>query len=126
MPKLIRYIKRENIQIVHAHTRVTQVLAFWLQKFTDVKVVTTCHGFYRSKLGRKLLPAWGDICIAISQPVAETLLTQYKLRGTKLRVVHNAIDIAAPIGTDKPPVNGANAIPTLAPFANPVKDPAAA
>lgn len=93
LPKLIRYIKREKIQIIHAHTRVTQMLAFWLQKFTGVKVVTTAHGFYRRKLGRRLCPAWGDMCIAISGPVAETLRDQYGLKNTAVKVIHNAIDI---------------------------------
>lgn len=94
LPKLIRYVKRENVQLIHAHTRVAQVLAYWLQKFTGVPVVTTCHGFYKMNLGRKLLPAWGNACIAISRPVGERLKQQYDLSDGQVRVIHNAVDVA--------------------------------
>ena len=45
--KLAKFIKDEEIDIIHAHTRVTQITAHYLSSFTKVPFVTTCHGFFK-------------------------------------------------------------------------------
>lgn len=93
IPRLIEIIKREQIDLLHAHTRVTQVMAWWIQKITGVPYLSTCHGFYKRRLGRKLLPAWGDRVVAISPPVADSLLNDFKVPQNQLRTILNAIDV---------------------------------
>lgn len=90
---LIKVIREEKIDVLHAHTRVTQVLAYWAGKFTGIPVVTTCHGFYKIRLGRRLLPAWGRRAIAISEPVGKHLAEDFKVPEQRIRVVNNAVDI---------------------------------
>lgn len=91
--RLIRAIREEKIDILHAHTRITQVLAYWAGKYTGVPVVTTCHGFYKVRLGRRLLPAWGQRAIAISEPVGKHLADDFHVPAKSIRVVSNAVDI---------------------------------
>ncbi len=91
--RLLRLIRQEKIDVLHAHTRVTQVLAFWAGKLSGTPVVTTCHGFYKVRLGRRLLPAWGDRGIAISEPVGKHLVEDFHIPPSRVRVVHNAVDI---------------------------------
>ncbi len=91
--RLIRIIRREKIDVLHAHTRVTQVLAFWAHQITGIPVVTTCHGFYKARLGRRLLPAWGNRAIAISEPVGKHLTEDFHITPSRVRVIHNAVDI---------------------------------
>lgn len=93
LPELIRLIRREKIDLLHAHTRITQVLAFFAGRVTRVPVVTTCHGFYKRRLGRRILPAWGDRVIAISEPVADHLEKDWHVSGGRIRIVNNAVDI---------------------------------
>ncbi len=93
IPKVIKIIKKENYDIIHAHTRVAQVLSFFIQRFIKIPVVTTAHGFYKVNLGRRILPAWGDYCIAISDPVAKELIAQMKTKEEKIRLIHNAVDM---------------------------------
>ena len=52
-------IRKEGIDIIHAQTRVTQVLGFFLSRASGVKMVTTCHGFFRPRWFRKMFPCWG-------------------------------------------------------------------
>ena len=52
-------IAGEEIQIIHAQTRVTQVLAAWVSRMSGVKTVTTCHGFFKPRWFRKVFPCWG-------------------------------------------------------------------
>jgi len=94
LPFLIQLIRREKIQLIHAHTRVMQGLAFWLSLFTQVPVVTTCHGFYKPKLGRFLMPAWGHRVIAISLLVREHLEKDMHVPAKKIQMIHNGVDVA--------------------------------
>ncbi len=93
IPKIRRIIRENKIDILHAHTRVTQVVAFWIQKATGIPVVTTCHGFYKRRLGRRILPAWGDRVIGISQGVAGHLQQDHKVGLERIVTVNNGVDI---------------------------------
>lgn len=94
LPELIRWLKKERIEIVHAHTRVTQVMAFWLQKLSGVPYVTTVHGFYKRRLGRRILPAWGERAVAISEPVGDHLRDVFHFPLERIRVIYNGVDFA--------------------------------
>ena len=91
--KIAKLIKKEQYGILHAHTRVTQALASFLGKKTGVPVVSTCHGFFKYNLGRKIFPFWGDRVVAVSAPVAEELKKVHRVAVSKIRVIANAIDL---------------------------------
>ncbi|MBI3313044.1 MAG: glycosyltransferase family 4 protein [Candidatus Omnitrophica bacterium] len=93
IPSILRLIREKEIDVLHAHTRITQVLAFWIHQLTGIPVVTTCHGFYKLRLGRRLLPAWGDAVIAISDGVADHLRDDFKVPVEKIHTIYNAVDI---------------------------------
>src|SRR3989338_5266674 len=95
---LIQLIKREHIDLIHAHTRVTQILSWWTQWFTGIPYVSTCHGFYKPRLGRRLIPAWGNHVIAISTPVEDSLIHDFKVNPGKTTTIFNAIDIPELVG----------------------------
>jgi glycosyltransferase involved in cell wall biosynthesis len=94
LPKLIRVLKTDAIDILHTHTRVTQVLAAAATFFTKVPYLSTAHMFYKRRLGRRLFPCWGKTVIAVSKVMEQGLLTIFK--GGKLpsiTVVPNGIDV---------------------------------
>ncbi len=93
LPEVTHWVKKEKIDLIHAHNRVTQVLAFFIRLSTGIPFVTTVHGFYERRLGRRLLPAWGNRAIAISEPVAEELMAKHRVAASRVRVVYNGIDI---------------------------------
>ncbi|MBI3009986.1 MAG: glycosyltransferase family 4 protein [Candidatus Omnitrophica bacterium] len=85
-------LKKEPVDILHAHTRVSQVLSERLSRWAGVPYVTTWHGFFRKNLGRKLWPCVGDRTIAISQPVREDLLHTFQVPDSRIRLIPNGID----------------------------------
>ena len=93
LPALKKIVLENKIDLLHAHTRVTQVMAFWLQQSMGIDFVTTCHGYYKRRLGRRLLPAWGKRAIAISQGVADHLAQDFKLSPDKIKTVLNGVDV---------------------------------
>ncbi len=94
-------VKRERIEIIHAHTRVTQVLGTILSKSIGVRLITTCHGFFNLNLGRKLLPCWGRKTIAISEPVRECLINRMGISKDRISLIHNGVDVNRFKGTNK-------------------------
>ncbi|MCX5700702.1 MAG: glycosyltransferase family 4 protein [Candidatus Omnitrophica bacterium] len=96
--KLSKIIKAEKIDIVHTHSRTTQVLGSLLQWFTGVKHVFTCHGFFKSRILRRLFPCWGDKIIAVSQQVKDHLVQDFKVSDKKIVVINNGIDADRFIG----------------------------
>ncbi|PIP20079.1 MAG: hypothetical protein COX40_06695 [Candidatus Omnitrophica bacterium CG23_combo_of_CG06-09_8_20_14_all_40_11] len=90
--KLLKYIKERNIEIIHANTRVTQVLSFLIQRTLDRPYVSTCHGFFKKRFFRQIFPCWGNKVIAISESVKEHLIKDFKVKQEDIRVIHNGID----------------------------------
>jgi glycosyltransferase involved in cell wall biosynthesis len=90
--KLIEIINAEEITIIHAHTRVSQLVAHWLRKVCDIRCVTTCHGFYKRRLGRFLIPAWGEKVVAISDPVRAHLVNDFHVAKSQIALIYNGVE----------------------------------
>lgn len=86
-------IKENNIEIVHTHTRLTQVLAKALSLITGVAHVSTCHGFFKPRIGRRLFGCWGSKVIAISDAVREDLVHTFHIEKSRIALINNGIDM---------------------------------
>ncbi len=94
LPKLVRILKSEAIDIAHAHTRVTQVLSAVATVFVKIPYVSTAHMFYKRRLGRRLFPCWGRTVIAISKFMEQGLREIFSARELPpITVVPNGIDV---------------------------------
>lgn len=88
-----RLVRKEKFDVLHAHTRVTQLLATLVSRATGVPLVTTAHGFFKPHIGRQIVKGWGSRVIAISPLVAESLTEAHHVDPERVRVIPNAIDI---------------------------------
>lgn len=86
-------VRRDRIELLHAHTRVAQVAAAVVSRLTGVPYVATCHGFYRRRVGRRLFPCWGVRTIAVSEAVRRWLETS-GVPAARIATVLNGIDVA--------------------------------
>ena len=93
LPELAAIIKKEKPDVIHAHTRVTQVLAALLAKRFKIPYISTCHGFFRPRLSRRLLGCWGEVVIAISEAVREHLKKDFGVNEKRIELIHNGVDI---------------------------------
>ena len=94
LPRLLRIIRAERPDILHAHTRVTQVLCGMAGALTGVPYVSTCHGLYRLRIGRRLLRCWGKTVMAISEPSMDRLVKGYRLVPPhQVKLVWNGVDV---------------------------------
>ncbi len=92
--RLARLIKQEHVDILHAHTRVTQCVAALAGGLSRRPYVATCHGFFKPHLGRILFPLWGSRAIAISNAVAAHLTRDLRVAPVKVAVVPTGVDCA--------------------------------
>ncbi|HLD87869.1 MAG TPA: glycosyltransferase, partial [Candidatus Omnitrophota bacterium] len=101
LPRLAALIRAEDIDIIHAQTRVTQVMAFWLSRMTGKPFVSTCHGFFRPRWFRKVFSCWGQGVIAISRGVREHLIKDFNVNPDSVHLVPNGIDMSCYPFTDE-------------------------
>ena len=87
-------IAQAPVDVIHAHTRVAQVAAALVSRRTGIPYVTTCHGFYRRRLSRRLWPCWGRLTVAISRPVEAHLLQDFRLLPSRVRLIPTGLDPA--------------------------------
>ncbi|MBN2453900.1 MAG: glycosyltransferase family 4 protein [Candidatus Omnitrophica bacterium] len=91
--KAAAIIKNENIDIIHAHTRVSQVAAAIASRFTGVPYVTTCHGYFKKRL-RGILDTWGMKVIAISGAVRKHLEADLGVDAGRIALIYSGVDAA--------------------------------
>lgn len=92
---LYHYIRTNDIDIIHAQTRITQVMGWLLEKLTGKIYLSTCHGFFKKRLSRRLAPCWGDAVIAISTAVRSHLLEDFRVPADNVFLIEHGIDCDA-------------------------------
>jgi glycosyltransferase involved in cell wall biosynthesis len=90
---LAALVKRDGYDVLHANTRSSQVCAALVSFMTGVPFVTTCHGFFKTRIGRRLFPLWGSGVLAISPQVRDHLVRDFYLHPERIHVVANGIDV---------------------------------
>ncbi|MBQ8289503.1 MAG: glycosyltransferase [Clostridia bacterium] len=92
--KSFRIIKKymRAHDIVHAHTRLTAVLARLARRGGYPKILVTAHlDFKRCGVGR--FSYFGDLTLAVSEDIREHLSREFKLPKEKIRITRNGIDL---------------------------------
>lgn len=93
--RLADFIKRESIEIVHAHlARDYQIAALAVRlSQTNARLVLTRHVLFKMSGWHKLLLPNGTTFIAVSHAVRDKLLNQQIVSPASIKLVYNAIDI---------------------------------
>jgi len=95
--RLAAVIKSNGVDIVHARSRAPAWSAIAAARRTGRPFLTTFHGkysegnfvkhFYNSVMAR------GDLVIAISEHIADLILTRYKIDPARIRLIPRGIDL---------------------------------
>jgi glycosyltransferase involved in cell wall biosynthesis len=111
--KLLGFLKQYRIDIVHSNSRTTQVLGCLISDFTDALHISTCHGFFKRRISRRVFPCWGRRIIAISEAVKEHLIKDFGAREEIISLIHHGVDVEKfkmdkkeRLGSDNGPVIG--------------------
>lgn len=86
-------IRKEKIDIVHAHARIPGFICGYVCEKEKVHFVTTIHGIYKVNFLLKLLTNWGERTLAVSKDIKEHAEKIYKLKPENVKVTVNGIDL---------------------------------
>ncbi|MCM8760763.1 MAG: glycosyltransferase family 4 protein [Candidatus Omnitrophica bacterium] len=87
-----RIARNEKIDIIHAHSRVSQVASAIASRLTGVPYVTTCHGYFKKRF-RRIVDTWGVRVIAISDAVKTHLINDLGVERARIALIYSGVDI---------------------------------
>lgn len=90
--RLRKYLRRNKIDIVHAHSRAASKLAFWATFGTGIAYVSTVHGQQHSSFSKKLFNQYGQFMIAVCENIQTHLKQDFNYPAELIRVIRNPID----------------------------------
>lgn len=97
--KLMRIMREERVDLVHARSRAPAWVAFAATRALKVGFVTTYHGAYNGKSAPKILynsvMARGDVVIANSHFTAELIQKTHRIEAQRLRVIPRGTNFEA-------------------------------
>ena len=89
--QLLRLVRRERPNLIHAHARFPALLACGVSHKTGVPVVTTVHARFRTGI-RRLFSRWGVASVAVSEDLRDYLSSEYRIPPENITVIPNGID----------------------------------
>lgn len=95
--RLQRLIQQQQVDLIHARSRAPAWSALMAARRCNIPFVTTFHGVYGLKEPLKKtynsVMVRGDRVIAVSDYVAEHLLTHYHIDPERIRIIHRGADL---------------------------------
>lgn len=92
IPVLADIIKREEIDIVHARSRVPAWIAYFACRRTRAVFITTCHGYYKKHLF-SLVMGWAKRVIVLSNVIARHMIEDFAVPHERIRLVPRSVDL---------------------------------
>ncbi len=99
--ELYKFIRKEKIDIVNAHSRIAVKWAWFATRLTKCALVSTIHGVQHKSLGKRLWDIYGERVIVISENLKLSMCQKFKMREERIQILSNPISIPN-LGTIKP------------------------
>ncbi|MBC7419765.1 MAG: polysaccharide deacetylase family protein [Bdellovibrio sp.] len=85
------FLKKNEIQIIHTHSRAAAKLAYWARVGLNVGLVSTVHGQQHSSVSKKLFNQYGDFIIPVCENLSSHLIKDFGYEQTRIKVLPNGI-----------------------------------
>jgi peptidoglycan/xylan/chitin deacetylase (PgdA/CDA1 family)/glycosyltransferase involved in cell wall biosynthesis len=99
---LVNFIKKNDIQVAHAHSRASSWITSIACKITGIPLITTIHGRQPVHLSRKLIKAFGDYSFAVCENIRDHIIEDLGVSKNRIEILRNGIDIDLYIETPLP------------------------
>jgi len=86
-------IRREDIDVVHARSRVPALIAYFACKSTGRTFITTAHGYYKKHLLSESM-GWGKYVIVASNIMGKHMAHNFKVPYDRIRLIPRGVDLA--------------------------------
>lgn len=85
-------LRKEKIELVHAHARIPAFLVGKLCRKMHIPFVTTAHWVFATGFGLKYLTDWGEQTVAVSEDIRDYLIKNYHTDPSHIYVTINGIN----------------------------------
>lgn len=92
IPELAGIIKKEEIDIVHARSRVPAWIAYFACRRTKAVFITTCHGYYKKHFFSAVM-GWAKRVIVLSNVIARHMIEDFSVPHERIRLVPRSVDL---------------------------------
>ncbi|GAA3988466.1 polysaccharide deacetylase family protein [Hymenobacter antarcticus] len=86
-----RLVRREQIDVIHAHSRAASWVSHFALRGLPVPLVSTVHGRQHLHTANSLVDIYGDKIIAICGNLREHLITEIKMSAAKIVEIPNGV-----------------------------------
>ncbi|MCX5678399.1 MAG: lipopolysaccharide heptosyltransferase II [Candidatus Omnitrophica bacterium] len=86
-------IRREDIDIVHARSRVPALIAYFACKRTNRVLITTAHGYYTKHLMSESM-GWGKFVIVASNIMAKHMAGPFNVPYDRIKLIPRGVDLS--------------------------------
>ena len=90
--RLAEIIKKEEIDIVHARSRMPAWVAFFAARRTNRMFITTCHGYYK-KHPFSYVMGWAKRVISPSNVIARHMIDDFFVPQERIRLIPRSVDL---------------------------------
>ncbi len=92
IPALVEIIKKEEIDIVHARSRVPAWIAYFATRKTNTIFITTCHGYYK-KHPFSYVMGWAKRVIVLSNVIGRHMVDDFGVPHEHIRLIPRSVDL---------------------------------
>lgn len=92
IPRLRDIIKKEEIDIVHARSRVPAWTAYFACQGSRAVFITTCHGYYSKHILSRVM-GWGRRVIVLSNAIARHMIEDFGVEHDRIRLIPRSVDL---------------------------------
>jgi len=90
---LCRFVRKQRIQVIHAHSRAASWVSFFAARLTGTAFVSTIHGRQHVHLSSRLFSVYGRHVIAVCESIQEHLASDLKLKPQDITVIPNGLEL---------------------------------
>lgn len=91
--KLRAIIRKEDIDIVHARSRVPALIAYFACKLSNRVLITTAHGYYKKHFLSESM-GWGKRVIVASNIMAKHMTDNFGVPYDRVRLIPRGVDVS--------------------------------
>lgn len=89
---LRNFIRKQDIHIIHTHSRAAAKLAYWATLFTNTAQVSTVHGVQHFSYSKKLHNQYGQFIIAVCENIKNHLIQDFSYNPNRIKTLRNPIN----------------------------------
>lgn len=90
---LYKLIKKENINLAHAHARIPAFLLSLLQKVHNFNMITTAHGTFHVNFLLRYITRWGEKVFVVSEDIRTYISENYNVSEDRIYSTINGINL---------------------------------